>query len=140
MERIEVTETNTVYKYKAIDGTVFPTDRLCKEYEETVACVLRSRLCIKEYNAWDFCKGYEDNIVEVVSGKKDDVLNYAAYCKRGSIDKSTENMINEIIKTYRKSPLLIFKNNDGDMYFMEWSDNFVSSINDFCKSSKDETC
>lgn len=43
MREIKQSNTNTVIKYKALDGTIFNDKEECVKYENTLACYLKTR-------------------------------------------------------------------------------------------------
>lgn len=56
MKEVKIEEKVTTIKYEAIDGELFSTKSQCITYEETVACLLKSKikkLVIKELSSED---------------------------------------------------------------------------------------
>lgn len=136
MEVIEITTTNKEFRYKAVDGTIFNNESECKSYEESALCVLRSRLKIKTVDAWCFCYGYDENTVEVVEGKKQDVLHYLAFLKLDSCKLSHNTIAEEIqnlIDNYKNDTLLVWRNDEEEVYKVMWKEDFLENIENHCK-------
>lgn len=133
MEVIEITTTNKEFRYKAIDGTIFNNKLECEKYETTAFCVLRSRLKIKTVDTWCFCYGYDENAVEVVEGKKQDVLHYLAYLRSYETNTHHVEEVQNLIDNYKNDTLLVWRNNDEEVYEVMWKEDFLEKIENHCK-------
>lgn len=130
MEVIVITTTNKEFRYKAIDGTIFINESECKKYETSALCVLRSRLKIKTVDAWCFCYGYDEDTVEIVEGKKQDMLHYLAFLKLYSnIAKEVQNLIDN----YKNDTLLVWRKSECEVYKVMWKEDFLEKIENHCK-------
>lgn len=133
MEVIEITTTNKEFRYKAIDGTIFNNELECKKYEDSAICVLRSRLKIKTVDAWCFCYGYDENTVEVVEGKKQDILHYLAYLKSYEASSHFAEEFQNMIDNYKNDILLVWRNDSQEVYKVMWKEDFLEKIENHCK-------
>ena len=129
MKEIKDKKEETIIRYQAEDGTIFNSRSECEKYDNTAECILKSRLKIEEVSEWDLVFGSDDNIVEVVRGKSNDVKMYASlrnnnFCK-------AEDFIKEELKD--SDIPLFFNNCEGVVYRIITLDNFISQIKNLCK-------
>lgn len=138
MEKIEIKGEVVNFKYKAIDGTMFDEQGQCAVYEKTAKCVIKSRIKIlKTIDAWDFCYGYEDNYVEVVSGSKENIMMYVAL-SLWITDERKEKAIKELESFDESEVYLIWKNRDNQIYTaLSWS-AYIEKMNKAIEPTTDK--
>lgn len=138
----EVTRTEKITEYEAIDGTVFESCDECKKYDESARAVLMSKykkLVIKTQNEYDtfFYCGCEDNEVDIIriKTKEDaDLLKQIyffinPYKKKGELDGYTIMEFEAIDRALKENDVLFIGRGYDDESF--WVYGSAATIIEF---------
>lgn len=147
MKEIEVETIVKEKQYQAVDGTIFSDKDECRRYEESARGVLEGRfssLIVNKQNSWELNKGYDDHDVYGVKIESSEdmatvlQLYYIDHPyilrKDGAYKEYQERYENLVEQAYRtKDILLMGRNCDGELYFMDTCQNMINSLKAFRK-------
>ena len=137
MERIEIKGETITYKWKAIDGRIFDTEKQCKEYEENPVTMLKSKLNIGQADLWDMCFGTEDDDVEIINGDKLDIFKYVSL-KSSFDDRLKLEALNNVLDEKYSEDFIVMYNYDGDLFKGLWKQQIIDRMNNTIKCAKEQ--
>lgn len=151
MIKIKEENTSTVYKWQALDGTIFNDENECKKYEQSARGVILARvkrLVVGEkHDAWSFMGGCDDHEVEFykvhTQADADAMLQWIFYLQNYLIEEQYETLRNKIITTIEealknKDYIIMGLNYDGDYYFINSRQNVLNNLLSIDKNEKSE--
>lgn len=138
MERIEIKGETITYKWKAIDGTIFDTEKGCEEYEKNPVTMLKSKLNIYTADLWDLCFGTEENNIEIINGDKLDIFKYVSLKSPYDVKLKLEALNNILNEKYTEDFIVMY-NLDGDLFKGLWKQQIINRMNNTIKSAKEKT-
>lgn len=144
MKEVKIEEKVTTIKYEAIDGELFSTKSQCISYEETVACLLKSKikkLIIKEVDSEDLFGFYvcEEHLNLLKINTQEDIDNilklYFYYYPGYSITRL------EALLTYalNNNDIIIWRQFDSSIGGEEGFE-VLTTINKLKQSLDENTC
>ena len=137
MEKIEIKGETITYKWKAIDGRIFDTEKECKKYEENPVTMLKSKLNIGQADLWDLCFGTEDDVVEIINGDKLDIFKYVSL-KPSFSDKLKLEALNNVLNEKYTEDFIVMYNYDGDLFKGLWKQQIIDRMNNTIKCAKEQ--
>lgn len=141
MKAVKIEKTISEVKYQAADGKIFIKEEDCREYENTLKCIIRAKYNklvvkhLKEYEIASF--GNEDCYIDVVKLKsKEDVetiIHLINLYSQHSFEEIEElmNSLNKI-KGDKEDYLLMFA---GSEYAGPWH-SYLGSAKEFLEKAK----
>lgn len=137
MKRIEIKGETITYKWKAIDGRIFDTEKECKEYEENPVTMLKSKLNIGQADLWDLCFGTEDDNVEIINGDRFDIFKYVSLQSSFSDELKLEALNNVLDEKYIEDFIVMY-NYDCGLFKGLWKQQIIDRMNDTIKQAKEQ--
>lgn len=137
MERIEIKGETITYKWKAIDGKIFDTEKECENYEKNPVTMLKSKLHIHKTNLWNLCFGNEDDDVEIINGDTFDIFKYVSLQSSFNANLKLEALNNILDERYTEDFIVIY-NYDGDLFKGLWKQQLIDRMNNSIKCEKEQ--
>ena len=149
----QIQRTETIIRYEAVDGTIFPNREECERYESTALGVLMGKLMKlveTKTNEWDLLKGEEYTEVLAIrmprEQDKDTVLqtyylrNPWVFIEDENAKKNKEGAEALVDQAYRDNDLLLIgMNTDNDSFFMlDTRMNIINRLNNLDKKDIDK--
>ena len=132
---------DTIIEYYAYDGTKFNSEKECKKYESTAACLVNYKVkdCKvgESDDAWKLMGGYEDHsIVAFKPNCESDVdalcqliLINSPWLSEGTQGALRDTYFKTIEDAYKNGDVVLFGVNcDGDYYFINSRQNIIDNL------------